>query len=111
MIPIEGLAIHNTMDVPEALQDEWSEAMPLWMRIVAMLMHLPCFVLLGWIMRENTYLSQEVKIDQERGHKVITSGPYAIDSSGFEKVYQDLDHATGAVENIGSISPRIEEPL
>ena len=29
-------------------------------------------------MRENTYLSQVVKIDQERGHQVVTSGPYAL---------------------------------
>jgi protein-S-isoprenylcysteine O-methyltransferase Ste14 len=29
-------------------------------------------------MRENTYLSQVVKIDEERGHQVITTGPYAL---------------------------------
>lgn len=29
-------------------------------------------------MRENTYLSQVVKIDKERGHHVITTGPYAL---------------------------------
>jgi len=42
-----------------------------------MLIHVPCFVLLGWIMRENTYLSQVVKIDAQRDHHVITTGPYA----------------------------------
>ena len=56
----------------------WSEPLPLWVRVTAMLVHIPCLVLLGWIMRENTYLSQVVKIDKERGHKVITTGPYAI---------------------------------
>ncbi len=29
-------------------------------------------------MRENTYLSQVVKIDKDRGHKVVTTGPYAL---------------------------------
>jgi protein-S-isoprenylcysteine O-methyltransferase Ste14 len=29
-------------------------------------------------MRENTYLSQVVKIDKERSHHVITTGPYAL---------------------------------
>ena len=29
-------------------------------------------------MMTNTYLSQVVKIDHDRGHRVITSGPYAI---------------------------------
>jgi protein-S-isoprenylcysteine O-methyltransferase Ste14 len=48
------------------------------MKIIAMLVHLPCFLFLGWVMRENTYLSQVVKIDKERGHQVITTGPYAL---------------------------------
>lgn len=56
----------------------WSEPLPVWMKIVAILIHLPCFLLLGWVMRENTYLSQVVKIDKERGHHVITTGPYAL---------------------------------
>lgn len=56
----------------------WSEPLPVWLRILAMLIHLPCFVILGWIMRENTYLSQVVKIDAERDHKVIATGPYAL---------------------------------
>ena len=56
----------------------WSEALPLWMEVIAILIHIPCFVLLGWIMRENTYLAQVVKIDKERGHHVITTGPYAL---------------------------------
>jgi len=56
----------------------WSEPLPAWMRILAMLIHVPCFVLLGWVMRENTFLSQVVKIDKARGHQVITTGPYAL---------------------------------
>lgn len=62
----------------DVVRYEWSESLPLWMRVLAMLVHLPCFVLLAWVMRENTYLSQVVKIDEERGHKVITTGPYAL---------------------------------
>ncbi|WP_373031805.1 isoprenylcysteine carboxylmethyltransferase family protein [Sulfurovum sp.] len=61
----------------DVMRYEWSEPLPLWARIIAMLVHVPCFVLLVWIMRKNTYLSQVVKIDKERGHKVITTGPYA----------------------------------
>jgi protein-S-isoprenylcysteine O-methyltransferase Ste14 len=57
---------------------EWSDPLPLWVRVIAMLIHIPCLVLLGWIMHENTYLSQVVKIDKERDHKVITTGPYAV---------------------------------
>ena len=56
----------------------WSESLPLWMKVIAWLIHVPCFVGLGWVMRENTYLAQVVKIDKQRGHEVITTGPYAI---------------------------------
>ncbi|MEN8221446.1 MAG: isoprenylcysteine carboxylmethyltransferase family protein [Pseudomonadota bacterium] len=62
----------------DVMRYEWSEPLPLWVRVIAMLIHIPCLVLLGWIMRENTYLSQVVKIDKERDHKVITTGPYAV---------------------------------
>ena len=56
----------------------WSEPLPLWMKVIAVLIHFPCFVMLGWVMRENTYLSQVVKIDKQRNHHVITTGPYAL---------------------------------
>lgn len=62
----------------DVMRYEWSDPLPVWVRVTAMFVHVPCFVLLGWIMRENTYLSQVVKIDKERGHKVITTGPYAL---------------------------------
>lgn len=62
----------------DVVRYEWSEPLPLWMRLLAMLVHLPCFVLLGRVMRENTFLSQTVKIDKERNHQVVTSGPYAV---------------------------------
>ena len=62
----------------DVVRYEWSEPLPVWMRIFAIVLHLPCFVMLGWIMRENTYLAQVVKIDKEREHRVITTGPYAF---------------------------------
>lgn len=55
----------------------WSEPLPLWMRFIAIVLHIPCFILLGWVMRENTFLAQVVKIDKARDHQVITTGPYA----------------------------------
>ena len=57
---------------------QWSEPLAVWMKILAMLVHLPCFLFLGWVMRENTFLSQVVKIDKDRGHQVVTTGPYAL---------------------------------
>ena len=74
---IAGIALYIIPGF-DVVRYEWSEPLPIWMRIVAMLLHLPCFVLLGWVMRENTYLSQVVKIDKARDHQVITTGPYAL---------------------------------
>ena len=62
----------------DVMRYEWSDPLPLWIRIVAMLVHIPCLVMIGWIMHENTYLSQVVKVDKDRNHKVITTGPYAV---------------------------------
>lgn len=56
----------------------WSQSFPQWLKIIALLVHLPCFIILGWVMHANTYLSPVVKIDHEREHQVITGGPYAI---------------------------------
>ena len=56
----------------------WSQPFPQWLKIIALLVHLPCFIFLGWVMQANTYLSPVVKIDHEREHQVITGGPYAI---------------------------------
>lgn len=56
----------------------WSTRLPLWAEVTGMALHLPCLLGVMWVMRENTYLSRVVKIDEERGHSVITTGPYAI---------------------------------
>ena len=70
-----GLYIIPGFDV---VRYEWSESLPLWLEILAMVLHVPGFVFIVWIMHENTYLSRVVKIDEERGHQVITTGPYAL---------------------------------
>ena len=70
-----GLYIIPGFDV---VRYEWSKPLPLWMEVLAMILHLPCFLFIGWVMRENTYLLVVVKIDDERGHQVITTGPYAL---------------------------------
>lgn len=37
-----------------------------------------CTVLLNWAMIVNPYFEPTVRIQKDRGHKVITSGPYKI---------------------------------
>ena len=74
---IAGFVLYITPGF-DVLRYEWSEPLSLWIRIIAMLLHLPCLFFLARVMRENTYLSQVVKIDEKRGHQVITTGPYAF---------------------------------
>ena len=56
----------------------WSQPLPQWIQFSAWAVHLPCFIVLVWVMRANTFLSPVVKIVHEREHHVITDGPYAI---------------------------------
>jgi len=74
---IAGIALYIVPGF-DVVRYGWSEPLPLWMKIVAIIIHIPCFFGLGWVMRENTYLAQVVKIDEQRDHQVITTGPYAL---------------------------------
>jgi protein-S-isoprenylcysteine O-methyltransferase Ste14 len=73
---IAGIALYIIPGF-DVVRYAWSESLPLWMKLIAIVIHFPCFLMLGWVMHENTYLAQVVKIDDKRGHKVITTGPYA----------------------------------
>lgn len=53
----------------------WS-FVPLWARILGLLGFIPAFGLPCWASRENTYLSGMVRIHEERGHHVVTNGPF-----------------------------------
>lgn len=72
---IAGIALYVVPGF-DVVRYSWSEPLPLWMNTIAIVIHVPCFFLLAWVMRENTYLAQVVKIDDERGHRVISTGPY-----------------------------------
>lgn len=74
---ITGIALYIIPGF-DVMRYRWSEPLPLVMRITALLIQIPCLFMLAWIMRENTYLAQVVKIDEQRGQQVITTGPYAL---------------------------------
>ncbi len=61
----------------DAVRFKWS-TVPFFVNIIGFVgMGLSLF-LFFWVSRENTYLSTVVEIQEERGHKVITTGPYRI---------------------------------
>jgi len=49
---------------------------PFVLKIFGFACFIPSFALFFLVMRENTYLSTIVEIQKDRGHKVITTGPY-----------------------------------
>jgi len=61
----------------DAVRFRWS-AMPVWLQCAGGALMVLSFRMIARVFRENTFLSAVVKIQTERGHKVISTGPYAI---------------------------------
>jgi len=59
----------------DAIRYQWS-SVPLFVKVVGFIGVVATLLLISWVMRENTYLSRTVEIQKERGHRVITTGPY-----------------------------------
>jgi protein-S-isoprenylcysteine O-methyltransferase Ste14 len=54
----------------------WSDTMPLWGQIVALLGFALSFALAIWAMAVNDFYSRIVRIQEDRGQYVVTEGPY-----------------------------------
>ncbi len=59
----------------DAVRFQWS-SVPLIVKILAFIGFFPAMGIIFWTMRENAYLSDVVRIQEDRGHKVCTTGPY-----------------------------------
>jgi protein-S-isoprenylcysteine O-methyltransferase Ste14 len=59
----------------DAIRYQWS-SVPLPIRAIGFIGIGLSLLLIFRVMRENTYLSRVVEIQKERGHRVITTGPY-----------------------------------
>jgi protein-S-isoprenylcysteine O-methyltransferase Ste14 len=54
----------------------WTGGFPLAVQIVALILCLLGYALLVWATASNAFFSQIVRIQSERGHAVVTGGPY-----------------------------------
>lgn len=54
----------------------WS-SMPTWLRIAGLVGTIPAVMFPYWAMMVNNYLTTTVRIQEERGHQVVSEGPYA----------------------------------
>ncbi len=59
----------------DAVRFQWSNV-PLIVKVLAFIGFVPGFALVFWAMRENAFLSDVVRIQEDRGHTVCTTGPY-----------------------------------
>lgn len=59
----------------DAVRFKWSNV-PLYAKVLAFIGYVPGSALAFWAMRENAFLSDVVRIQEDRGHTVCTTGPY-----------------------------------
>jgi protein-S-isoprenylcysteine O-methyltransferase Ste14 len=56
----------------------WSDNVPVWLQILGLIGVAAGYALVLWAMLINRYFSSVVRIQSDRGHHVITTGPYAF---------------------------------
>lgn len=59
-----------------AVRRDWRPEFPLWLRAVGVAMFVAGYALTLWAMAVNRFFAQVVRIQTERGHSVVTDGPY-----------------------------------
>ena len=59
----------------DAVRFHWSQ-MPTWLHVVGAIVLLSSFYLIFLTYRENPYLSSAVRVQEERGQTVVSTGPY-----------------------------------
>jgi protein-S-isoprenylcysteine O-methyltransferase Ste14 len=58
-------------------RNQWSH-MSFWVQVLGFALFVLSLAISFWVMRENTFAAPVVKIQAERGHRVVRTGPYAL---------------------------------
>jgi protein-S-isoprenylcysteine O-methyltransferase Ste14 len=72
-----GVYFHIILMALDVGRFGWSMLNP-WFILPGMILYTAGFNLVYWAMAENTYFETTVRIQHERNHQVITTGPYRI---------------------------------
>jgi protein-S-isoprenylcysteine O-methyltransferase Ste14 len=56
----------------------WSPTLPAWVQIGALVVLALGHLLIAWATRVNRFFARFVRIQKERGHTVVTDGPYQV---------------------------------
>jgi len=54
----------------------WPPAIPLWLQVVGGVVMTLAYLLFSWAMSANRFFSTIVRVQKDRGHTVVSSGPY-----------------------------------
>ena len=54
----------------------WSKSIPSWAFLAALTIDVLAAALIAWAMRSNKFFSSIIRIQKDRGHVVVASGPY-----------------------------------
>jgi protein-S-isoprenylcysteine O-methyltransferase Ste14 len=78
LVPLIGILLPVATVIVAGLDHRfrWSPVFPAWVQAAA---YVPIFLgglLAQWAVMENAFFSAVVRIQEERGHKVVTTGPY-----------------------------------
>jgi len=69
------LIVMATIPGLDAVRFRWSE-IPLILKVLGFIGYIPSLGFAFWAMKENAFASDVVRIQEDRGHKVCTTGPY-----------------------------------
>jgi protein-S-isoprenylcysteine O-methyltransferase Ste14 len=72
-----GLYLHTILMALDVGRFEWSLLDP-WFILPGMLLYTAGFNLTYWAMAENTHFETTVRIQHDRNHRVVSTGPYRI---------------------------------
>jgi len=73
----------------------WSPQIPLTVQLAAMLVHMFGSALAGWALVSNAFFSGTVRVQRERGHVVVSTGPYQF--------VRHPGYAGWMISNLGSV--------
>jgi protein-S-isoprenylcysteine O-methyltransferase Ste14 len=80
LAPLMAVSISFPMVIVAGLDHRygWSEAFPLWLNILGLILIAIGYAFGSWALAENRFFSGTVRIQTERGHVVCDSGPYRM---------------------------------
>jgi protein-S-isoprenylcysteine O-methyltransferase Ste14 len=80
LAPLMAISISFPLVIVAGLDHRygWSQAFPLWLNLLGLLLIALGYFLASWALAENRFFSGTVRIQSERGHIVCDSGPYRI---------------------------------